>query len=345
MNALRKFGIGIVGVGNAAEPHVLALRDLADEVEVRGVVGRDPQRLGTFTARHNLPATESLDMLLADPAVDAVLIVTPPNARLPIVAAAAAAGKHIFMEKPVERTTEVAREIVSLCEAAGVRLGIVFQHRFRESSMKARELLESGALGAIAAVYLVLPWWRPQSYYDQPGRGTFARDGGGVLISQAIHPLDLMLSLAGPVAEVQAMVGTTILHRMETEDFATAGLHFVNGALGSLMATTASFPGDAEYMVFDCEKATARLAGGKLDVRWHDGRMESFGSEVSTGGGADPMAFPHDWHLAQWRDFLAAISRGREPQSNGRTALRVHSLIDALLASSANGVVTKVEQN
>jgi predicted dehydrogenase len=344
MSRERKLGIGIVGAGNAAIPHAMAFADLHSEIDVRGVAGRDPEKLAAFAGRFGFPVAPNLETLLADPALDALLIVTPPDARLPLVRAAAAAGKHILMEKPVERTSEAAAEIVALCRAADVRLGIVFQHRFRANSLKARELVEGGSLGRIGAVYAVVPWWRPQSYYDQPGRGTYARDGGGVLISQAIHPLDLMLSLAGPVDEVQALAGTTILHSMESEDFATAGLRFANGALGSLMATTASFPGDAECLVLVCDNATMRLAGGTLDLRWRDGRLESFGEAAATGGGADPMAFPHDWHREQWRDFIAAIRDGRAPLSNGDTALRVHRLIDALLASSRNGTVTKVEQ-
>jgi predicted dehydrogenase len=329
----------------AARPHVAALRDLADRIDVRGVLTRDRERREAFCAEHGLPPAESLEALLADPELDAVVLLTPPNARAEIVEAAAAAGKHVFMEKPVERTTAAALRIVETCEAAGIKLGIVFQHRFREASLALRELLATGELGRIAAVHLTVPWWRPQSYYDEPGRGTFARDGGGVLISQAIHPLDLMLSFAGPVEEVQAVAGTSRLHRMETEDFVGAGLRFADGALGALMATTASFPGDAEQMVLACENGSARLSGNTLTVRWLDGRTETRGAEASTGGGADPMAFPHGWHAAQLADFAAAVREGREPVSNGRTALRVHRLIDALLASSETRRAVVVEQD
>src|SRR5690606_22151086 len=157
----------------------------------------------------------------------------------------------ILMEKPIERTTEAAEAIVATCERQGVSLGIVFQHRFRAGSMRLRALVADGALGPIGCVRLAVPWWRPQTYYDEPGRGTLARDGGGGLISQAIHSIDLMLSLAGPVEEVQSVAGTTRLHRMETEDFVGAGLRFASGAFGSLIATTAAFPGEGEELVID----------------------------------------------------------------------------------------------
>jgi UDP-N-acetyl-2-amino-2-deoxyglucuronate dehydrogenase len=187
-------------------------------------------------------------------------------------------------------------------------------------------------------VHLNVPWWRPQSYYDQPGRGTLAQDGGGVLLTQAIHSLDLMLSLCGPVESVAAIAATTGLHRMETEDFVGAGLRFANGAAGALMATTAFYPGGAETLVLACDKATATLAAGTLTLDWRDGRHEIFGEERgASGGGADPMAFPFDWHQAQIAEFVDAVRAGRDPLSNGKTALRVHRLIDALLASSREG--------
>lgn len=335
----RKFGIGIVGAGMAVKPHMLALQDLARRgiVDVRGVHTRDPAKRAAFVAESGFPSIDSFDAMLGDPALDAIILMTPANAREELVAAAANAGKHILMEKPVERTTEAASRIVACCEAAGVKLGIVFQHRFRVGSLAMKQLVADGSLGDMATVYLVVPWWRPQSYYEEPGRGTFARDGGGVLISQAIHSMDLMLSLTGPVTEVQAIAGTSSMHRMETEDFVAGGLRFANGAMGSIMATVTVYPGETEHMIFNCANATAKLSGGVLDVNWHDGRRERFGEDVRTGTGGDPMDFPYDWHMAQIEEFIDAVRSDRQPVSNGQTALRVHHLIDALLLSSAEG--------
>ncbi len=146
-------------------------------------------------------------------------------------------------------------------------------------------------MGELAAANVICPWWRPQSYYDEPGRGTLARDGGGVLITQAIHTLDLLLSLTGPVAEVAAICATSRLHRMETEDFVGAGLRFGNGALGALLATTAAFPGFPERIELIGTKATAVLAAGVLTLHHQDGRTENIGEEQGTGGGADPWPF------------------------------------------------------
>jgi predicted dehydrogenase len=342
-DAARKFGIGLIGTGMVAPTHARALADLSDRVEVRGVFARDAVRRAAFAGEFAIPEAPSLEALRDDAGLDAVIVLTPANARAEITAMFAGAGKHILMEKPVERTSKAAEAIVGTCARAGVTLGIVFQHRFRECSLKLKEMLDEGALGAISTVQLTVPWWRPQSYYDVPGRGTLARDGGGVLISQAIHSLDLMQSLAGPVAEVQAIAGTSRLHRMETEDFVAGGLVFASGALGSVMATTASYPGKPEVLVFDCEKATATLASGVLAIEWQDGRAETHGDASGTGGGADPMAFPHAWHQGVIADFVDAVTTGRPPAIPGEEALRDHYLIDALLASAKEKRAVRVK--
>jgi len=176
--------------------------------------------------------------------------------------------------------------------------------------------------------------WRPQSYYDEPGRGTKARDGGGVLLTQGIHTLDLMLSLAGPVAEVSSYATTTSVHRMETEDMACAAVKFAGGALGLIEATTTAYPGFPERIEITGETATAVLAGTSLQVFHHDGRVTGMAPDSTAGGtGADPMAFPHDYHRALLADYLDALDESREPAVNGEEALKVHRLIDLLLSA------------
>jgi UDP-N-acetyl-2-amino-2-deoxyglucuronate dehydrogenase len=331
----RKHRIALIGLGMAVTPHARSLLDLRDRVQVVHAFSRSEQRRDAFAERFDFPLTGDLERIAADASVEMVMILTPPNTHLELVRRFATAGKHILLEKPLETTIARAEELVGAADAAGVRLGVVFQHRFRIASEHLRELMEDGGLGELAAVNVQCPWWRPQSYYDEPGRGTLERDGGGVLITQAIHTLDLMLSLTGPVAEVAAICGTSRLHRMECEDFAGAGLRFVNGALGALMATTAEYPGWPERIELVGTKGTAVLAAGVVSVRSLDGREERVGQEQGTGGGADPMAFPHDAHLGVLTDFLDAIEQDRPPRVSGREALAVHRLIDAVLRSSA----------
>ena len=341
---MRPFGIGIVGLGMVADVHARALADLAGQAEVRGVFARDPARRAAFAARHGLPEAASIGAMLADPALDAILLLTPPDARRDIVATAAAAGKHVLAEKPLERDTAAATAIVETCETAGVTLGVVFQHRMRAASRALATLAGSGALGRLAVARLAVPWWRPQSYYDAPGRGTWARDGGGVMITQAIHSMDLMLSVTGPVAEVAAIAGTSRMHRMEAEDFVGAGLRFAGGALGSLVASTAAFPGGTEGMELTFEGGAARLEGGTLTVTRLDGSREETGEASGTGGGADPMAFPHDWHRDVIADFIDAVRDDRPPAAGGRAALAVHRLIDALALSAREGRAVRLPE-
>jgi predicted dehydrogenase len=335
--------IALIGLGMAVTPHARSLLDLRDRVEVALAFSRSEARRRAFAERFDFPVIGDLDRAFEDTAIDAVMILTPPNSHLELVQRCAAAGKHVLLEKPLERSTERALRLVEAAETAGVKLGAVFQHRFREASEHLRGLLERGALGDLAAVNVISPWWRPQSYYDEPGRGTLERDGGGVLITQAIHTLDLTLSLAGPVAEVAAIAGTTGLHRMEAEDFAGAGLRFANGALGALIATTAQYPGFPERIELVGARGTAILTAGVVTVQYQDGREERVGEEQGTGGGADPMAFPHDAHRALLTDFLDALDHDRAPRVTGREALRVHHLIDAVLRASAERRTVAIE--
>ncbi|SDE68587.1 Gfo/Idh/MocA family protein [Limimaricola pyoseonensis] len=330
----------LVGAGMVAGTHAAALAAAAPAIVLHGVCARRPESARAFAetlvreggAAPRIYATT--EEIAADPEVDMVIVATPPDARAALVAPLAAAGKPILLEKPVGRSGAEAAELVEICEAAGVTLGIVFQHRMRAASRQAARLVASGRLGALGLVRIEVPWWRDQSYYDAPGRGSYARDGGGVLISQAIHTIDLALSLAGPVRSVQAMTATTRFHEMEAEDFACAGLRFADGAVGSLTASTASHPGGAEEIALHFDHASLRLCAGVLEVEWRDGTRETFGATAGTGGGADPMAFTHEWHQAIIEDFAAAIAEKRDPVATGRDALASHDLIDAITRSA-----------
>jgi predicted dehydrogenase len=338
-------GIAMIGTGMVARTHVLAIRDADVPVRLIGVLSRNADREAAFAAEaaealgQEVCVFGDLEALCDDPRVGIALILTPPDARGSLIAPLAKVGKAILLEKPMGRTLAEAREVVTLCETAGVPLGVVFQHRMREASVAARALVETGSLGALGLAEISVPWWREQGYYDEPGRGTYARDGGGVLISQAIHTIDLALTMTGPVRSVTAMTGTTPLHRMEAEDAAVAGLRFANGALGWLTASTASFPGRSESITLHFEHASLRLAEGVLCVTWRDGRTETHGASATTGGGADPMAFTHDWHRRVLEDFVRAFTTGTTPSVTGRDALAAHELIHAITTSAETGRV------
>jgi len=340
---VKKTRIAIVGLGMAVTPHARGLVDLADELEVAYAFSPSEARRKAFAEKFPFPTCDSLDTILNDASVEAVAVFTPANTHRDIGLACAAAGKHVLMEKPLDITTARAVELVEGCRKAGVTMGVVLQHRFRPAGLKLAQMLAAGELGRIVGCSTAIRLWRPQSYYDEPGRGTFARDGGGVLISQGIHTLDLMLSLAGQVATVSGFATTTPVHRMETEDMVCAAMRFDNGAFGTVDATTAAYPGFLEEIVITGEKGTARLAGTELLVQLQDGRKVTVEADRSAGGtGADPMAFPHDYHRAVMADFVSAIRQGRAPKVTGEEALKVHRLIDALIETGRTGAPVTV---
>lgn len=329
--------IAIVGLGMAVTPHARALLDLADRVEVACAYSPSETRRAAFASRFPFPLADRLETVLDDPGTDAVLVLTPPNTHLAIGERCAAAGKHVLLEKPVEVSTARAERLVAACRQAGVTLGIVLQHRFKPAAEEAAGLMRTGALGSLVGCSTQIRLWRPQSYYDEPGRGSFARDGGGVLITQGIHTLDLMLSLAGAITSVKGLAGTTPVHRMETEDIVAAAVRYANGACGSIDATTAAYPGFPERIELVGTRGTAVLLGSALDVWFHDGGHRHIAPDQSAGGaGADPMAFPHDYHRGVIADFLSALDEGRPPRISGDEALKVHWLIDALIAAGAS---------
>ena len=198
----RKVGIGIIGLGMASAPHAKSLLDLKSRARSSQPSVLSSERREAFAAAYGFPVRDSAEAIFDDPAVEALLLLTPPNTHLDLVRRAASAGKHILLEKPLEISLERAEELVTVAEKAGIKLGIVLQHRFRPISIALSGLIREGRLGDIVSASARLYNWRPQSYYDQPGRGTKARDGGGVLLTQAIHTLDLMISLAGLPVEV-----------------------------------------------------------------------------------------------------------------------------------------------
>lgn len=330
---MNKIGVAVIGLGPASQPHAKSLLDLADRIDVRWAASRSATRFQAFTERVPCPTTTDLDTVITDPAVDAIILLTPPAAHLELAERAFAAGKHVLVEKPLEVSVERGRRMVAAGRAAGKRLGVVLQHRFRPASLKLASLLQERALGEICAASMSVPWWRPQSYYDEPGRGTLARDGGGVLLTQAIHTLDLFRSLVDVTDVTSAQVTTTPLHRMETEDYVSAHLRLANGAPASIMATTAFYPGQTERIDLIGTRGTASIVGDALSVRYLDGRGEEIASQGATGSGANIMDFPHDAHRAVLTDFLDAIETGRDPKVSGEEALATQELIDRILAA------------
>ena len=323
--------IALVGLGPAALPHLRSLQDLNDRIELRYAFARDPRvdRIQPYTGPVRL--TDSLELILQDHEVQAVIVATPPSTHLEICERCFAAGKHVLLEKPIELNLERATRLLELATLAGLQLGVVLQHRFRQASQVLQKLLMDGRLGEVQAASVRVPWWRSQAYYNEPGRGTFARDGSGVLLTQAIHTLDLFRALVGVQSVKSAVVRQTQLHQMETEDHVSALLVLGNGAPGDLMATTAMYPGFPETIEIIGTLGSARLTGGNLQVHFLEGEPVTISSEGGTGSGANPMDFSHEPHRELITDFMQAISEKRAPSVSGAEALKTQALIGELL--------------
>jgi UDP-N-acetyl-2-amino-2-deoxyglucuronate dehydrogenase len=335
---MAKTRIAVIGLGMASAPHAKSLLDLRERVQVVAAFSPSAARRQAFAESYGFPISDDAEAIFTDPDIDAVMLLTPPNTHLELVQRGAAAGKHILLEKPLETSLERAEVLVAAAQAAGVKLGVVLQHRFRPISVALAEIMKQGRLGTMVSASARLHNWRPQSYYDQPGRGTKARDGGGVLLTQAIHTLDLLISLAGVPVETIAYCATSSVHRMETEDLAMGAVRFENGAIGSISATTCAYPGFPDAIDIIGTKGMARLDGTRLSVQFHDGsEVVSDDGAAGGGAGADPMAFPHDHHRAVLTNFLDAIEQGHDPLVTGREALKVHRLIEAILRASQTG--------
>jgi len=328
-----RVGVALIGAGMIAKTHVAALSAAQDVAQLKTIVSRRPERAQYLAEFYDGPPfgfSSELTAVAADPSIPMAIVATPPSVRKEVIEGLAKTGTHILLEKPVGRTVEEALEVVRICEREGVALGVLFQHRMRAPAKAAACHVASGALGKLGLVEINVPLWRAQSYYDELGRGTYARDGGGVMITNAIHSIDLALSLTGPVTRVQAMAATSPLHRMEAEDFAVAGLKFACGAVGSFVASTAMYPHRTEVIRLHFENGSLRIDKDALEVSWRDGPSRFEAQTDATDG-------KHKGHQAVIEDFVDAIRTGRKPMVTGREALVSHQLIEAIEASSRSG--------
>ena len=343
-------GIGIVGVGMIANFHARAIADTRG-AHLVGCCSRRPEPAAEFATKYNCRAFDSLDAMLGDPEIDAISICAPSGAHLDPALAAAAAGKHVVVEKPLEVTTERCDQIIDACDKAGVRLAVTFQSRFHQSSQLMKQAVEDGRFGKITMGDAYVKWYRSQEYYDSGAwRGTWELDGGGALMNQAIHSVDLLLWLMGPVAEISAMTSTMTHQRIEVEDIAVANLKFASGALGVIEATTTAYPGSLKRIEISGSKGTAILE--EEDIKeWTFAeetaedekiRQTMMGKTKTGGGAADPAAIGHHGHTALFEEFVASIQENRPSVLDGHEGRRSVEVIRAIYESAQTGQRVKL---
>jgi predicted dehydrogenase len=284
--------------------------------------------------------------MLADPAVQVVTICTPSGAHLEPAVAAARAGKHVIVEKPLEITLKRCDAIIDACKKAGVVLATIFPSRFHESSQMLKRAMDEGRFGRLTLGESYVKWFRTQEYYDGGAwRGTWKLDGGGALMNQAIHSVDLLAWLMGPVKQLTAHTATLAHERIEVEDVATASLVFENGALGVIEATTASYPGEAKQIEIHGSAGTAVMREEDILV-WQFAKpgkrdeeiRQKMANRTKTGGGAaDPAAIGHHGHALLFKDVLAAIKKGGRPLVDGHEGRRSVEIILAIYKAAEMG--------
>jgi UDP-N-acetyl-2-amino-2-deoxyglucuronate dehydrogenase len=280
--------------------------------------------------------------------VDVVCVCTPSGTHAEIAVAAAEAGKHLVVEKPLDVTLERVDRIVEAVRKAGVKLTCIFPYRFMRGASLAKRAVDEGRLGRLALADAYIKWYRSQEYYDASDwKGTWALDGGGALMNQGIHNIDLLTYLAGPVTRVVARADT-LAHKMETEDTAVALVTFANGALGVIEGSTASWPGDSGRVELHGDRGTIVLEDGRI-VTWRladvtpQEEKEVLG-ETSLGSGASSVAgFSYEMHRRQLADMVEAIQHNRPPAIDGIEARQSVALIRGIYDSCAQGRWVRLE--
>lgn len=337
---------GIIGCGVIAPIHAQAIQETpqAKLVAASDVVERNARLLA-----ERWPVdvyTDYRDMIARDD-IDAVSLCVPSGLRAAIAEDCARAGKHILAEKPLEVTTERIDRMVRAADAAGVLLGCVFQSRFSDGARHVRKALDEGRFGTPVLGDAYIKWYRSQEYYESGAwRGTRKLDGGGALMNQGVHQVDLLLWFMGPVRTVLARTGLVAHHGLEVEDLACALLTFESGAMGVIEASTAVYPGHAARVEVHGSAGSAVIEDGELrfwqfraDEPEDDAIRAGLDRAAALGSGAgDPTAaLTHEGHRRQIEDFAQAVLDGRKPAVDGREARHAIALIEAVYKSAATG--------
>jgi predicted dehydrogenase len=342
------FGFAIIGCGMIARFHVRALAEIPG-AKVAALVSRTPANAAKLIEETKVPACPvfaTVEEAVKAPGVDAVIITTPSGAHLEPALTAAAAGKHVVVEKPLEITGPRCQQIIDACDRAKVQLCTIFPSRFADSNVTLKAAVDAGKFGRLTLGEASNKWWRSQAYYDEGGwKGTLALDGGGAVMNQAIHNVDLLLWMMGPAASVCGLTATLAHERIEVEDTAVAAIRFRNGALGVITATTSVHPGYPKQIAIHGDRGSAVIEQEDV-LKWDfepatpdDDRVKKrFAAKVgASGGAADPKAISHEGHRRQLANFVDAVRAGRLPRVDGREGKKAVDLICAIYESSRTG--------
>ena len=338
--------VAIVGAGNISDTHARAAREIPG-VEVAAVYGRNLERAQTLAERYGATAYDSLEAALDHPGVNVALIGSPSGVHAEQATAAARRGIHVMVEKPLDISTGRIDTLAEETERAGVKLGVFYQDRASRDLAWVKELVDSGGLGRPLLATARLKWYRPPEYYaGSKWRGSWLLDGGGALINQGSHTVDLLLWLMGDVSSVFGLTRTA-LHEIEVEDTALAMLTFASGAVGTLEATTAAYPGYPRRVELTGTEGTVIVEGDRVaavDLRTPPDTPPPGGGTANPAANS-PTVSDVSGHRELLADFLRAVETGSTPRCDAREARRSVGLIEAIYRSAREGAPVEVTGN
>ena len=328
---------GLIGCGAIARWHADAI-GMTEGAVLAGVADARQEAAKAFAETYNIRAYDSVEDLLSSPDIDAVCICTPSGLHAPLAIQAAEHGKHMVIEKPMALSTASADEVIAACEKNHVTAAIVSQLRFSPDIQHVRELVQSGELGQVISVGLEMKYFRSDEYYAASNwRGTWKMDGGGALMNQGIHGIDVMSFIMGGVKAVSGQI-KTLVKKIEVEDTAVAAVEFSNGALGTVVASVATAPGYSRTLTISTTKGTIVLEEENIKSCDIEGlSLPNQVKERRNFGSSNPTDIPVEGHMRQIKDFIAAVNEGRDPfvsLTEGRKAIEI---IESIYTSSRIG--------
>jgi UDP-N-acetyl-2-amino-2-deoxyglucuronate dehydrogenase len=329
--------VGMIGTGAISHKHAQAYKNIGYELTVCTDINVEGGR--AFADLYGCEFVPTYQEVCRHPRVDYVDVCTFPDFRLQPIEICAETKKHVQVQKPITTNVETARQMIEVARAGGIQLGVVSQHRFDDSTQFLRRALDAGRLGKVVQADAYVKWYRSPAYYSRPIKGSWATEGGGALINQAIHQVDILLWLMGAVSEVFGYWQLGALHKIESEDVVSALLKYSSGATGVIQSSTAFWPGYTERIEIHGTKGTAVISGDKLttwDVEDDSGEPAPVDREVASGA-SDPMAISLAPFERQFIDFGDAIRSGRKPLSSGEDGCRALEVVSAVYDSCRSG--------
>lgn len=336
---MKIWNFGIIGAGLIADFHARAIQSLPN-ARLTGVCGTNSTKAKALSLKYNCKLFPDYNRMLESPEIDIVTIATPSGAHMEPAVAAAEHGKHVICEKPLEITSDRMDNMIEAHKKSGTRLGGIFNYRYNESLTFLKQAVDKGRFGTITCASVFVPWWRPDSYYKGSWHGTINMDGGGALMNQAIHMIDIIQYLMGPPESLKAYTAT-LGHRIEAEDTGIAIMRFRNGALGLIYGTTASFPGQYRRLEITGTKGTVIMEDNSLRL-WHFEELNDDDSEIikkfsrTEGGGgvSDPAAINFEPHARNIASFIKALEEDKKFELDAGEARKAVDIVLAIYRSA-----------